>query len=366
MPKIAFVMGTRPEVIKLAPVVLESRRSNILSPFILCTGQHVHLCPQALNAFGLTPDLVLELHRDGSDLASLSATLLLTLGKAFASTPLDAIVVQGDTSTALVAGLAAFYAKIPVFHVEAGLRTHDLDSPWPEEANRQMLSRIAAFHFPPTTRARDNLLSEGVSERNMEVTGNTIVDAIEEMRPNLPARVVEGNELRTLLVTGHRRENATAGIDHLCEALLHIAARGDCRVVFPVHPSPGLRSRIEKALSGTQRIELIPAQDYPAMLALLRDSYLILTDSGGIQEEAPSFGKPVLVFRDNTERPEAVESGCARIVGTQTSSIVETVGALLDDSEAYRRMVPHRNPFGDGYAGSRIVQRIANELERLS
>lgn len=365
--QIAVFVGTRPEAIKLAPVIRSLRGMPGVEVQVVATGQHPDLLGGALQPFGITPDSSLELHRANSSVHALTTALLESIGNYLDLSACKEIVVQGDTSTAFCAGLAGFYRGLRVYHVEAGLRTGTLDAPWPEEANRQMLARIASVHFAPTEIARTNLLKEGIPSGLIEVTGNTVVDALEAIRPGLPKSedlAIHGldRSKKWILVTGHRREHQDGGFEQLCEALGRLGSRGDCQIIYPLHPSPKVREVVESGLGGKPGVVLCAPLGYMDFLALLRDSHLVLTDSGGIQEEAPSFGVPALVFREATERPEAVSSGFARIVGLDPTAIVREATRLLEDRAAWSLMSATSNPFGDGRASERISKRIIKEL----
>src|SRR5208283_3106078 len=369
--KILFVFGTRPEAIKLAPVVRELSSRSDFRCKVCVTGQHRELLTQVLDLFELRPDWNLEVMRPDQDLAYLTGAALSGVSKVLASFRPDRLIVQGDTTTTFAAALAAFYHKIPVAHVEAGLRTGDIYAPWPEEVNRRLVTHIADLHFAPTKGARENLLKEGVGERRIVVTGNTGIDALLwvsrllDDRPELRAR---GEAMladrfqgkRLILMTGHRRESFGEGLARICEAMVRIASRPDVGVVFPVHPNPNVRRAIEP-LSRHGNILLVEPVDYPELVYLLKRCHLVVTDSGGIQEEAPSFGKPVLVTRETTERPEAMELGLAKLVGTDDRRLFDEMAELLDDPQAYRRMSRVENPYGDGHASRRIAARLTAE-----
>ena len=366
--KIAILLGTRPEAVKLAPVVLASRRRPDFDVQVCVTGQHREMLDQALMAFDVQPDTDLRLMHPGEDLASFMGRALQAISQYLGDCRPDAVVVQGDTSTVLAAALAAFYRSIPVAHVEAGLRSHDLGAPWPEEANRVLVSRIASLHFAPTEASRRNLLAEGVAAARILVTGNTVVDALQGIRARLAVQGAKapsagGHEARYVLVTGHRRESFGEGLANICNALLQLARRfADVRFIYPVHMNPSVRSTVEAVLRGAggtpANLELVEPLAYVDFVALMAGACLILTDSGGIQEEAPSLGVPVLVMREKTERPEAVEAGVARLVGTRVESIVRDASWLLSDEQARVAMLNIPNPFGDGHAAERIVNGL--------
>ncbi len=365
MRKVAVVFGTRPELIKLAPVIAALRkRPTPFRPVLVATAQHRGLLDQMLEVFRLKPEVDLDLMRPGQTLEDLTARLVAGVGGALGEIGPDAVLVQGDTTTAMAAALAAFYRRIPVGHVEAGLRTGDNHNPFPEEVNRRMVGVVARWHFAPTARAVANLRGEGVAAGRVFRTGNTIVDALLSISrrvgddaPSVPLDPAK----RLVLVTAHRRESFGRPLEGIMRALRDIAAaRADVEVVYPVHPNPNVRAAAGKVLGRSERVRLVAPVDYMAFLALLRRSSLVLTDSGGVQEEAPTFRKPALVLREVTERPEGVEAGVARLVGTDRAKIVRETLRLLDDPRAYRAMAAGRNPYGDG----RAAERIRSILER--
>jgi UDP-N-acetylglucosamine 2-epimerase (non-hydrolysing) len=368
--KVAVIFGTRPEAIKLAPVVLAFKKQAGLTCRVCVTGQHRHMLDQVLDAFELVPDTDLDLMEPNQALGRLTARTLEALDQYLHTEKPDLILVQGDTTTVFCAALAAFYHRIPVGHVEAGLRTGDLDSPWPEEANRVLTTRLAALHFAPTQTSRRNLLQEDVSAERIVVTGNTVIDALllalAKVRANPPA--IPGLEAATLtswqtssviLITAHRRENQGAGFESICQAIAELARRFPlAQFVYPVHLNPKVREPVLRILGKNvpNNIHLIEPLPYLPFVTLMDRATLVLTDSGGIQEEAPSLGKPVLVLRDTTERPEAVAAGTVKLVGTNFDKIVNETSRLLRDSAAYERMSRAHNPYGDGRATGRIVR----------
>ena len=376
--KLLFVFGTRPEAIKLAPVVRElSARPNFHCKLCV-TGQHRELLVQVLDLFGLRPDWNLKIMRPDQDLPYLTGAALSGVAGVLASWQPDRVIVQGDTTTTFAGALAAFYQRIPVAHVEAGLRTDNIYAPWPEEVNRRLVGQVADLHFAPTARARDNLLREGIDPGRIFVTGNTGIDALLwasallDGRTELRARVEKildgrfADGKRVILMTGHRRESFDGGLARICGAMARIALRKDVAIVFPVHPNPNVQ-RATEPLHRHDNILLIDPVDYPELVFLLKRCHFVVTDSGGIQEEAPSFGKPVLVTRDTTERPEAMELGLAKLVGTDDRRLFDEMQALLDDPQAYRRMSRVENPYGDGFASHRIAVRLAaDELGGVS
>jgi UDP-N-acetylglucosamine 2-epimerase (non-hydrolysing) len=381
MVKIALVFGTRPEAIKLAPLVNAFRHEPTLECKVCVTGQHRQMLQQVLDVFGIVPDTDLELMRPNQTLGGLTAHAMQRLDQYYEREKPDLVLVQGDTTTAFCAALAAFYHRIPVGHVEAGLRTGDLYSPWPEEANRVLTSRLAAFHFAPTKWSRDNLLREGVPAAQVFVTGNTVIDALLLARakiranpppiPGLPGEMLARSAAAPLvLITGHRRENFGPGFESICQAIAELARRfPEADFVYPVHLNPNVQGPVRRLLGGTQsgNIYLIEPLAYLPFVALMDRATLILTDSGGVQEEAPSLGKPVLVLRDTTERPEAVEAGTVKLVGTDFHTIVQEAERLLTDSAALQAMTRAHNPYGDGHAAERITEiclRFAQERRR--
>jgi UDP-N-acetylglucosamine 2-epimerase len=366
--KLLFVFGTRPEAIKLAPVVKELSGRESFDCKICVTGQHREMLAQVQELFGLQPDWDLELMRPNQDLAYLTGAALSGVGKVVEAFRPDRVIVQGDTTTTFAGALAAFYHRVPVAHVEAGLRTNDIYSPWPEEVNRRLVSHIADLHFAPSARARDNLLREGIGCEGVLVTGNTGIDALlwvsalldgqAELRSRCAALLPQRFEGRRLiLMTGHRRESFDGGLDRICGAMARIASRPDVAIVFPVHRNPNVRRAIEPLRRHAQVLLTDPV-DYLQLVYLLKRCHFVVTDSGGIQEEAPSFGKPVLVTRDTTERPEAMELGLAKLVGTDGRRLFDEMTALLDDSVSYSQMSRLANPYGDGRASSRIADRL--------
>ena len=366
--KLLFVFGTRPEAIKLAPVFLELSGRPSFDCKICVTGQHREMLTQVLELFELRPDWNLDLMRPNQDLAYLTGAVLSGVGEVLDAFRPDRVIVQGDTTTTFAAALAAFYHRIPVAHVEAGLRTDNIYSPWPEEVNRRLVTHIADLHFAPTARARENLWREGVGCDRIFVTGNTGIDALLRIaalldnRPDLRSRCaavlpphLAGR--RMILMTGHRRESFGGGIARVCRAIARIADRDDTAVVFPVHRNPSVRQAIEP-LRRHPNVLLTEPVDYPELVFLLKRCHFVVTDSGGIQEEAPSFGKPVLVTRETTERPEAMELGLAKLVGTDEELLFSAMTALLEDPDAYSRMSRIANPYGDGRASRRIALQL--------
>jgi UDP-N-acetylglucosamine 2-epimerase (non-hydrolysing) len=366
-PTIAFVLGTRPEAIKLAPVILRAKgASRRFRTLIVSTGQQADLVGPALQSFGIVPDCDLGVMQPRQPLNALLARCLRELGTLLRAERPHAVVVQGDTTTAMAGAMAAFHERIAVAHVEAGLRTGNLAGPFPEEANRQIISRLATMHFAPTVDAKANLLAEGIDAGTIEVTGNTIVDAMHLLLPKLPtvpAAVEPAGGRRIVLVTAHRRENLGKPLRSVCGAIRQLAhERPELCFAFVTHPNPRAAGTAHRMLTGARGVALLPPLPYLETLRLLRDSWLVLTDSGGLQEEAPSFGKPVLVLRDQTERTEGVALGFARLVGTSTARIISEVRTLLVDAAAYDRLTPGQSPYGDGAAAWRILQSLTRHF----
>jgi UDP-N-acetylglucosamine 2-epimerase (non-hydrolysing) len=365
--KVLVCFGTRPEIIKLAPVVDELRRSATLDPVMVTTGQHRQMLDQMLDVFGIVPDVDFGLMRPCQDLAELTGRAIIALGGAIAEREPAAVIVQGDTTTAMCAALAAFYADVPVAHVEAGLRTHDPRRPFPEEINRRLVGQLAQWHFCPTRHSAQNLLLAGTPAEAVQVTGNTVIDALLATldRPP-PAELVHAlppkAALRRILVTLHRRETQGESQRRLCAMLAEIAERPDVEVLFPVHMSPAVRASVRAELAGREGVHLMEPLAYRTFVHALRTSDLVITDSGGIQEEAPALDLPVLVMRDKTERPEGVEAGCAVLCGTDPDGVKTQVVRLLDDPVAYRTMADAPNPYGNGTAAGQIVERLERDL----
>jgi len=369
--KVMIVFGTRPEAIKMAPVAHALRELAAIETRICVTAQHRALLDRVLDGAGLTPDIDLDLMQPKQTLDDLTARLILALGAVLDVERPDRVLVHGDTLTAMVASLAAHYRKIPVGHVEAGLRSGDIYQPWPEEANRRMIACIADLHFAPTHGAAAALRAEGRAGATIHMTGNTVVDALLAMRARLRDGVASAGAIgpviagfagrRILAVTCHRRENMAGGMARIAGALRDLAARPDVALILPLHPNPQVRMVMEAGLAGLPNVALVEPLDYPDFVALLDACHLVLTDSGGVQEEAPSLGKPVLVLRETTERPEGIAAGTARLVGTDRARIVAETAALLDDRAAYEAMARAHSPFGDGQAAGRIAGIIAGE-----
>jgi UDP-N-acetylglucosamine 2-epimerase (non-hydrolysing) len=368
---IALVFGTRPEAIKLFPVIYALRELTSLRISVLVTGQHRAMLDQVLAIAGIKPNIDLNIMLPNQTLDGLTARLLLGIGEAFDADRPDSVIVQGDTTSAMVASLAAFYRKIPVAHVEAGLRTGNNYSPWPEEINRRIISPIASLHFAPTKLAAENLTRENVDPIGIHITGNTGIDALlltKRRVDDLGALtcgvrniIAPFHTQRIVLVTAHRRENFDVGLANIARAIKTLSMRDDVVIVFPVHPNPQVRKVINATLKGSNNIVLLDPLEYVPFVYLMSVATLILTDSGGIQEEAPSLGKPVLVLRDTTERPEGIEAGTARLVGTNAKDIVSETERLLDDQYHYEKMSRAANPYGDGRASERIASVINDQ-----
>lgn len=371
--KILTVFGTRPEAIKMAPVVKRLQATDGLESLVCVTAQHREMLDQVLTLFEITPDFDLNIMQKQQGLNDVTCAVLIGLSDILTKQKPDVVLVHGDTTTTFAASLAAYYQKIPVGHVEAGLRTGNIYSPWPEEMNRRLTGNIATFHFAPTRKAKQNLLAENISENSIEVTGNTVVDALFDAIKLLDTNEAQSNQLKDqfsflnsnkklILVTGHRRENFGEGFESMCHAIDKISQRDDVQIIYPVHLNPNVQDPVNRLLGDKSNIELIQPQDYLPFVYLMRQSYLILTDSGGIQEEAPSLGKPVLVMRDTTERPEAVEAGTVKLVGTNYDAIVNETIKLLDSSKEYRAMSSRHNPYGDGNSAQRIADTLVNHF----
>jgi UDP-N-acetylglucosamine 2-epimerase (non-hydrolysing) len=375
-----LVFGTRPEAIKMAPLYLALKAMPEVFETCLCvTAQHRQMLDQVLHTFGITPDIDLNLMQPGQDLFDVTAAVLLAMRGVLRDHRPDVLLVHGDTSTALAAAMAGFYQNVPVGHVEAGLRTHDLRSPFPEEFNRQVVGKLTRWHFAPTELSRDNLLAEGVPASNVTVTGNTVIDALHWVLARIEADSQRREEIvallsehlpfdwhqqRLVLITGHRRENFGDGFLQICAALSELASRYPLvRFVYPVHLNPNVQQPVAAILGALPNVHLIPPLDYEPFVYLLKHSFLVLTDSGGIQEEAPSLGKPVLVMRDVTERPEAIQAGTVRLVGADSNRIVANVAELLESAVAYAAMAKAHNPYGDGCACDRIISVLNVEVK---
>ena len=374
MKKILLVFGTRPEAIKMAPLVKALQKDTEHFETRVCvTAQHRQMLDQVLEVFGITPEYDLNIMAPNQDLYYITAKVLLGLREVLKDFRPDTVLVHGDTTTSMAASLAAFYMQIPVGHVEAGLRTYNMLSPWPEEMNRQVTDRICTYYFAPTEQSRANLLQENIDAKKIFITGNTVIDALlmavdiisttagvkEKMAKELQEKGYTVGDREYILVTGHRRENFGDGFLHICKAIKELAAlHPEMDIVYPVHLNPNVQKPVYELLSGLSNVYLISPLDYLPFIYAMQHSTLLLTDSGGVQEEAPSLGKPVLVMRDTTERPEAVEAGTVKLVGTDAEAIVSNVTALLQDKEMYKRMSETHNPYGDGQACERIIAAL--------
>lgn len=368
--KTAVVFGTRPEAIKMAPIVKELERRR-MSNVVIVTAQHREMLDQELGVFDITPHYDLDLMRHDQDLFYLTGSVLNEIKKVLIKEKPDILLAQGDTTTTFAASLAAFYLKIPVGHVEAGLRTWNRMNPYPEEINRQMTTRLAQFHFAPTKWAKDNLLKEGISGRNIYITGNTVIDALlmivdKNFRfTDKPLSDIDFSRRKVIMLTAHRRENFGKPMEQIFLACRYLVEHfPDIELVYPVHPNPNVRRSANNILNSVPRTHLIDPMEYKAFIHLMNKSYLILTDSGGVQEEAPTLGKPVLVLRTTTERPEAIEAGTAKLVGTDKKAIIREARKLLTDPEVYKDMSTRANPYGDGKSARRIVDIIRNKVKR--
>lgn len=364
---IVCIVGTRPEGIKMAPVIQSLRRENWARVTVLATAQHRDLLDRVLELFEIVPDVDLDIMRANQALADLTARLIVALDSQFRLLAPDAILAQGDTTTVMAAALVAFYQRVPFGHVEAGLRTHDFDNPFPEEMNRVVAGHLARWHFAPTECARRNLLREGIPDASIHVTGNTVIDALLQVAS--ASRDLGGVKLepgkRLVLMTAHRRENFGQPLRDICAAILELVERHpDIEVLYPVHPNPNVRTVVYERLGNHQRVHLCDPLDYAPFVEAQKRAYLILTDSGGVQEEAPALGKPVLVLRVETERPEAVEQGVVKLVGTDRNRIVAEASRLLDDPDAYRAMARGVSPYGDGKSAQRIADVLRRDLAR--
>jgi UDP-N-acetylglucosamine 2-epimerase (non-hydrolysing) len=374
MKTVMFVFGTRPEAIKLAPIILRMRESQDLKTHVCVTAQHREMLDQVLEVFGVAPDSDLDLMEPNQTLAGFASKAVGTLNAFLEKSRPDLVIAQGDTTTVFVAGLCAFYHRIPVGHVEAGLRTENKYSPFPEEMNRRLATRLTDIHFAPTEWTKQNLLAEGIPEQAIHVTGNSVIDAlviasekVQKRHPRIPGLSIDPFSIpdrKMVLITGHRRESFGRGFESLCTAITELAEMfPDYRFVYPVHLNPNVREPVYRVLSDRTNVHLIEPVAYLEFVSLMMQSKIILTDSGGVQEEAPTLGKPILVMRENTERPEAVKAGCARLVGTDKNKIVSEVRKLLTDTKAYDAMSRVANPYGDGKTSdriSRIVHRYLN------
>lgn len=375
--KILVVFGTRPEAIKMAPVVLALKTDDNFETRVCVTGQHREMLDQVLQLFNITPDYDLNIMKKNQDLSDITSHVIIGLRKTLNEFKPDRVLVHGDTTTTMAASLAGYYAQVPVCHIEAGLRTGNIYSPWPEEMNRKLTSSISDIHFAPTQWAKQNLINEGIQEEQVEVTGNTVIDALlwvtekikadsnlekslEETFSFLPQK----NDVkeRIILVTGHRRENFGKPLEDMCQSLLKLAANKNVRIVYPVHLNPNVQKPVYAILGNQSRIHLIEPQCYVPFVYLMNKAYFVITDSGGIQEEAPSLGKPVLVTRETTERPEAVKAGTVKLVGSSPHKILKESEQLLNNTDYYKQISCMHNPYGDGKASERILRRLRDAM----
>lgn len=372
MKSVLAIFGTRPEAIKMAPVVRELLLSSRVRVRVCVTAQHRQMLDRVMDLFDISPDHDLDLMKPGQTLDAITASVLTGIGSVLDQERPDLVLVHGDTTTTLAASLATFYRQIQLGHVEAGLRSGNLHAPWPEEMNRRVTTLATRFHFAPTLTSKANLLAEGVREDHVHVTGNTVIDAlletVEKITETGRAGAIEKHfsflnpDKRIVLVTGHRRESFGAGMEEICNALLDIALEHDVQIVYPVHPNPRVREPVERLLSENRSIHLVGPLDYEPFVWLMNRANIIITDSGGVQEEAPSLGKPILVMRDTTERPEAVDAGTVILVGASRNRIAGEAARLLTDENHYRRMAQALNPYGDGQAAKRIRMIIEEQL----
>jgi UDP-N-acetylglucosamine 2-epimerase (non-hydrolysing) len=364
--KVLFVFGTRPEAIKLSPIILEMKKDPYFEVKICVTGQHRKMLDQVLDVFGIVPDIDLELMNQDQSLASFTSKAIETIDNVIKKEEPDICIMQGDTSTTMASAIAAYYNRVPVAHVEAGLRTYNKYAPFPEEINRVMASHIADFHFAPTEQSRENLLKENIRASRIIVTGNTVIDALHLVKQKMDRKELNplnefvagfiDKKLPYILVTAHRRENFGDSIVSICNALMRFSQKyPSVQVLFPVHLNPNIQKPVHSMLSGAKNIHLLEPLDYVSFVALLCNCYIVLTDSGGLQEEAPAFNKPVLIMREVTERPEAMSAGLTKLVGTDEVKIFQTLSQLMDDTELYTRMSTGANPYGDGAASQKIV-----------
>lgn len=371
--KILIVFGTRPEAIKMAPVVQALKETDGLDVDVCVTAQHREMLDQVLKLFDIVPDFDLNIMKPGQDLTDITANIILALRDILKDGNYARLLVHGDTTTTMAASLAAFYAQVAVGHVEAGLRTGNIYAPWPEEMNRMIVGRIATLHFAPTKTARQSLLSENVPEKDVLVTGNTVIDALQSVvqkfkeDSTLDAQMQQkfpfiDPDRPLILVTGHRRENFGGGFERVCQALKNISEKSNAQIVYPVHLNPNVQAPVNRILSGSQDVHLIDPQEYLPFVWLMSRAHFIITDSGGVQEEAPSLGKPVLVMRDTTERPEAVEAGTVLLVGTDAEKIEMHALELLNNPKTYAKMARALNPYGDGKASMRIAEALVTNL----
>lgn len=364
MTKILTVVGTRPEAIKMAPVILGLKATSWAEVCVLATAQHREMLDQVLHLFGISPDIDLDIMQSNQSLSDLTARLLTAINSVLLVQKPDFVLVQGDTTTVMAVAMACFYNRIPVGHIEAGLRTWDLNNPFPEEANRVIVTKLANWHFAPTEGARDNLIRDGVQSDSIIITGNTVIDALLTMaKRDIPMAINLDSKKRMVLITAHRRENFGAPFREICRALKALAeANKDVLFLYPVHPNPHVRDFALNYFSSLDNFHLCKPLDYASFVAAMKRAYLIITDSGGVQEEAPALGKPVLVLRRETERPEAVAHGVVKLVGAEYDSIVREAQLLLDDENVYATMARGVSPYGDGHAAQRIISLLRKQF----
>ncbi len=371
MKRVLTVFGTRPEDIKMAPLVQALKQSDQFEAAVCVTAQHREMLDQVLELFEIKPEFDLDIMKPGQTLNEVTANILLSIKPVLQKFKPDVVLVHGDTATTLATALAAYYEQVPVGHVEAGLRTGNIYSPWPEEVNRKVTGCIAQYHFAPTLASKNNLLKEGVEDARVVITGNTVIDALlsvkdkilsdDSLKDHLARQFpFLDNSKKMILVTGHRRESFGGGFERICEALRALSKDNNVQIVYPVHLNPNVQEPVNRLLAGIDNIHLIEPQDYLPFVYLMIQSHVIVTDSGGVQEEAPSLGKPVLVMRETTERPEAVEAGTVKLVGTDTQKIIKEANTLLNDEQAYKTMAKAHNPYGDGKACERILATLTN------
>ncbi|MEC8374352.1 MAG: UDP-N-acetylglucosamine 2-epimerase (non-hydrolyzing) [Pseudomonadota bacterium] len=372
--KVLTVFGTRPEAIKMAPLAIKLAQQEGIDARVCVTAQHREMLDQVLGLFEIKPEYDLNIMKPGQDLTDVTTNILQGIKPILAEFKPDVVLVHGDTATTFATSLASYYQQIPVGHVEAGLRTGNIYSPWPEEANRKLTGAITTFHFAPTETSQQNLLNEAVAQENITVTGNTVIDALLDVSAKLKNDTALNNEMeerfsflnkdkKLILVTGHRRESFGGGFERICKALAYTAEQHpSCQIVYPVHLNPNVQEPVNRLLKGVPNITLIEPQDYLPFVYLMNQAHIILTDSGGIQEEAPSLGKPVLVMRDTTERPEAVSAGTVKLVGTDVDKITTSLNRLLTDEKAYEEMSFAHNPYGDGKACERIIEVLREKV----
>jgi len=374
LKKVLFVFGTRPEAIKMAPVVSVFKKDlSNFKTIVAVTAQHREMLDQVLTFFEIIPDYDLNLMSPNQTLERLTSKILLGISNILTKIKPDLVFVQGDTTTTYATALSSFYKKIPVAHIEAGLRTNNIYSPFPEEINRRMTTIMASYHFPPTEKSRQNLLHEGVNDERIKEAGNTVIDALLTVSNKIELDSIkydnyfgekfniQFSKQKIILVTGHRRESFGDGFENICNAIKHIAQNNNVQVIYPVHLNPNVQEPVSRILNNIENIHLIPPQDYVPFVFLMKKAYVILTDSGGVQEEAPSLGKPVLVMRTTTERPEGVDAGTAKLVGTDTDEIIKMIELLLNNQAEYDKMAKAVNPYGDGHASKIIYEKIKME-----